>query len=117
MIGLQKKKARKFYTYKDPERKGGRHLSAVWEHFKDETDDNGSIVKVCKYCEQTYNYRNATKMRQHLASNCKSVPEDVIQIINEIPTVAVRPYRRRFVAVPGLHECCWPGCDLKFPKL
>lgn len=46
----------------------------VYNHFL-EKPVNGRTIYVCKYCDQLYKNRNATRMSAHLIKNCCKCPE------------------------------------------
>lgn len=110
-------KVRRVVTKKDSERTRRKPKCSVWQHFRDMSNSVSAIRLDCIYCSQSFSYRNATKMKKHLANICKSCPLDIKNAHKELDDGTVRPYRRRVPSLPGMHDCCWPGCDLKFAKL
>ncbi|XP_054153352.1 putative zinc finger protein 735 [Oppia nitens] len=108
---------------------GVKPKSRVWDHFNEEYDQKGTIVRRCKYCDRAFTAgvnRNATKMRYHLALYCTSIDEPTKQLlIGDNNGVFIRkPVRlpggvRRHKSSNGgskVWDCCWPGCDKKFSK-
>jgi len=99
--------------------KAGRPKCQIWQYFSDELDSEGKTIRRCIYCETTFGFRtsrNATKLRDHLVLNCKTAPEDIRRNVDiEDGFVrTVRDYRDR--EGERRYQCCWPGCDLAFPK-
>ncbi|CAG2120466.1 unnamed protein product, partial [Medioppia subpectinata] len=93
--------------------------SRIWDHFKDDKDIKGDIVRRCNYCDHLFGSgtsRNATKMRDHLALFCKTIPEEVKERIVDENMKFGRPYRNKPPQPLKWLECCWPGCEMKFPK-
>ncbi|XP_054164515.1 zinc finger protein 271-like [Oppia nitens] len=99
---------------------GRKPKSKIWQHFEEFKDSKDEIVRRCKYCEHQFGSgtsRNATKLKDHIVMLCKSIPEDIKQ---EIVDHAVK-YRKisgnkKVMEPMKVFECCWPGCDMKFPK-
>lgn len=62
----------------------GPKKDKVWLEFKiiEEQDDGTGKKKktvICKYCNVSYSFPNATRMNQHLAYKCSSCPENIKQ--------------------------------------
>jgi hypothetical protein len=53
----------------------GKELSEVWEYFTKFLED-GKMYGTCKHCGHKLQ-NNATRMKKHLAKDCKSCPLNV----------------------------------------
>jgi hypothetical protein len=99
--------------------KAGRPKCQIWQYFADEFDSEGRAIRRCIYCETAFGYRtsrNATKLRDHIALNCKTVPSSVRNKVDSEDGFVrtVKDYHQR--EEERRLECPWPGCDLAFPK-
>uniref|UniRef100_A0A1B0DRC3 Uncharacterized protein n=1 Tax=Phlebotomus papatasi TaxID=29031 RepID=A0A1B0DRC3_PHLPP len=65
---------------KPPPRKGGKQRHFCHDFFNSEGGDNNVVA--CDFCGWTCN-RNATRMQVHLTKKCKSVPDDVREILDK----------------------------------
>jgi hypothetical protein len=110
---------RKHSQKSTPLGKAGRPKCQIWQYFADEFDSEGRAIRRCIYCETAFGYRtsrNATKLRDHIALNCKTVPSSVRNKVDSEDGFVrtVKDYRQR--EEERRLECPWPGCDLAFPK-
>ncbi|KAK3918205.1 Zinc finger BED domain-containing protein 4 [Frankliniella fusca] len=59
----------------------GRKKAKVWAHFEctntlDEATKKTKSIALCKYCNASYKFPNATRLNEHLATQCKPCPAD-----------------------------------------
>ncbi|CAG2111078.1 unnamed protein product, partial [Medioppia subpectinata] len=95
-----------------------RPKSRVWEHFSEETEPDGRIVRRCVYCAEQFESgvsRHAHKIRHHLGIQCPLIPPDVKQTLIGDNVVFARRAMHS-IGPKTLYECSWPGCERKYPK-
>lgn len=68
------------YSNEKKKRKGkqGKQFSEVWQHIKRGKEvSSGSYEGTCSYCNEFWNIARPTKLRSHLAVECKKCPEEI----------------------------------------
>jgi hypothetical protein len=60
--------------------KGGRPLGTIWEDINQgKVISPGKFSASCKYCEQTWNRGEISKLEEHLSNHCQRAPANVVR--------------------------------------
>lgn len=92
----------------------GRKKSSFWKHFKtaappdkDKPKSSKNVMSaICNYCQFKYDFANASRLKTHLAQNCRQCPEKVRKEAQEaLPVSSNKKLSIDFIGIRNSEFC------------